>query len=426
MLALKKEIPESPIAEEEKNSLITLKTPVLGSTVTYGELFGNPAVAARHQQPIYADPMGVIRYMCLLSEARPLTDEMEILSLKDDLARVNEEKGFIVQAGLCAEDSDTLSTDSDSYAGKFLDMMTGIKNAMPQNVPVVTIGRFAGQFAKPRSNAYEDKEKKILTFRGTNVNGPSVAERVPSIARMGRGNYFAARALDSLTKVKIEKGCSKNIYVSHEALHLANEIGFLRDGATGDVYAGSAPMIWIGERTRDPEGLHVRFASMVTNPVGLKCGPTMKPEELQELIDVLNPEKEKGKIVLIVRMGADKIDQSLPPLLKVVHENADSIATLIDPMHGNTVTDPVTGKKTRHVKTIKKEVRQFVALCLEAGVHPGGLHLEASGENVSECLGGAVCSLSENYQTLCDPCLNPAQAAGVAGEFKKTYRRLTS
>src|SRR5690606_7563123 len=251
-----------------------LNTPVLGSSISYGELFTDPEIATKHQQPIYDNPQQVIQYMCALSEGPAVTSRAEIVALKEALAEVQEKKGYIIHAGLCAENIDT---EVEPYARKFVKMMTGLRGEMQNlNKPVVTIGRYAGQFAKPRSNAFEEHEgMKYPAFRGTNVNGLSFEDRTPSILRMMKGNVFASQALTALEKARKENGFHDKIYASHEALHLANEIGYLRRDTEGHLYAGSAPMIWIGDRTNDPDGLHVRLAGMVENRIGLKSGPGM-------------------------------------------------------------------------------------------------------------------------------------------------------
>jgi len=338
-------------------------------------------------------------------------------------------------------------------------------------VPVVKVGRMAGQFAKPRSSNVEKVAGvELPSYRGDNVNGFEFTPeaRIPDPQRMVQAynqsaatlnllrafaqggyadlhevnrwnldfvrnspasakyedlaarldetlNFMAACGLTSATTPQIAE---TDFFTSHEALLLQYEEALTRvDSTSGDWYDCSAHMLWIGDRTRQPDGAHVEFLRGVRNPIGFKCGPTLSPDDTLKLIDSLNPSNEPGRIVMIVRMGADKVAEKLPPLVRAVKRSGKSVVWSCDPMHGNTVTAS-NGKKTRDFDNILREVTEFFAVHRAEGTHPGGVHFEMTGQEVTECTGGAVeitvDKLNERYETQCDPRLNASQALELA------------
>jgi len=335
----------------------------------------------------------------------------------------------------------------------------------------VKVGRIAGQFAKPRSSAIEQIDGvELPSYRGDIINGmPFTAEeRVPDPQRLLRAYNQSASTLnllrafagggyadlynihrwtmgfaaDSAYGHKYRELADKitealafmeavgvtpeshpdlsrvEVFTSHEALLLNLESALTRlDGATGEWFDTSAHMVWIGERTRQLDGAHVEFARGIRNPIGLKCGPTMEPEDLLGLIDVLNPDNTPGRLTLIGRFGVDKVGERLPRLMKAVKAEGKRVVWSIDPMHGNTLKAG-NGYKTRPFERILGEVRGFIDVAEAEGVHPGGVHLEMTGQDVTECLGGAQAltedDLSSRYHTHCDPRLNADQALELA------------
>jgi 3-deoxy-7-phosphoheptulonate synthase len=351
-------------------------------------------------------------------------------------------------------------------------------------IPVVKVGRMAGQFAKPRSDDFETHgDVKLPSYRGDIVNGIEFTKeaREPDPERMiqvynqsastlnllrafAQGGYadlnqvhrwnldFVERSLQGerykelsghigetlrfMAACNINSETSPQIretdfFTSHEALLLPYEQALTRvDSTTGDWYDVSAHLLWIGERTRQPDGAHVEFLRGVKNPIGLKCGPSMKGEDILRLIDILNPVNEPGRLTLIARMGSDKIATALPPLVRAVKQAGRSVVWCSDPMHGNTHMSS-TGYKTRSFDRIMREVSDFFAVCKAEGVHPGGIHLEMTGSEVTECTGGVAAvtetDLGDRYETHCDPRLNATQALELAflmADNLKKERRL--
>ena len=338
--------------------------------------------------------------------------------------------------------------------------------------PVVKIGRVAGQFAKPRSSDYEEKEGvKLPSYRGDIINDIAFTEeaRRPDPRRMLRAYYQSAATMnllrafsrggladlnqvhqwnldfikdhplgkryeelscqiDKAMKFLAAAGINSQtapqlrqtvVYTSHEALLLNYEEALTRiDSLTDQWYNTSAHMLWIGDRTRDLDGAHIEYFRGIHNPIGCKVGPSMQPDELIELIDALNPDNEEGRLNLIVRMGADKLSELYPPLLRAVKEAKRNVVWTIDPMHGN-VEKTSTGFKTRDFDNILSEVRQFFEIHQQEGTVAGGIHLEMTGENVTECTGSTSCPITEEklgdrYHTQCDPRLNANQALELA------------
>lgn len=422
------------------------------------------------QMPTYADPAKVQAVEARLAKLPPLVFAGEARRLKKKLAKVANGEAFLFQGGDCAESFAEFGANNirDTFR---LILQIAIVLTFGGATPVVKIGRMAGQFAKPRSDDFETRNGvKLPSYRGDSVNGIDFTKeaREPDPERMiqvynqsaatlnllrafAQGGYadlhevhrwnldFVERSLQGeryqnlatridealgfMAACDITAETSPSIretdfFTSHEALLLPYEQALTRvDSTTGDWYDVSAHMLWIGDRTRQPDGAHVEFMRGIKNPLGLKCGPSMKPDELLQLIDILNPNNEAGRLTLIARMGADKIKQHLPPLLRAVKEKGRSIVWCSDPMHGNTQMS-ASGYKTRNFDRILTEACDFFAICDAEGVHPGGIHLEMTGQEVTECTGGVAAvteeGLAERYETLCDPRLNATQALELA------------
>lgn len=422
------------------------------------------------QQPVYADQSKLRAVEARLCKLPPLVFAGEARRLKKQLAKVAKGEAFLFQGGDCAESFTEFSANNirDTFR---LILQMAVVLTFGGGTPVVKVGRMAGQFAKPRSDDMETRNGVSLpSYRGDIINGLDFAKeaREPDPERMiqvfnqsaatlnllrafAQGGYadlhevhrwnlgFVERslqgerygnlanrideALNFMAACNITAETSAAIretdfFTSHEALLLPYEQALTRvDSTTGDWYDVSAHMLWIGDRTRQLDGAHVEFMRGVKNPLGLKCGPSMQSDDLLKLIDVLNPENEPGRLTLIVRMGADKIKQYLPPLLKAVKKKERAIIWCADPMHGNTQMAE-TGYKTRNFDRILSEAQDFFVLCGDEGVHPGGIHLEMTGQEVTECTGGVSAvteaSLADRYETHCDPRLNATQALELA------------
>jgi 3-deoxy-7-phosphoheptulonate synthase len=418
----------------------------------------------------YPDVEALHRVEEELRSMPPLVFAGEARRLTDKLAQVEAGQAFLLQGGDCAESFKEFSTDNirDSFR---LILQMAVVLTFAGRKPVVKVGRIAGQFAKPRSSALETIDGQTLpSYRGDIINGMnfSAAERLPDPQRLMRayhqsaatlnllrafagGGYadlhnihrwtlgFAAEnaygsryreladkigeALDFMQAVGVTPETHPDlgrveVFTSHEALLLNLESALTRlDGATGEWFDTSAHMVWIGERTRQLDGAHVEFARGICNPIGLKCGPTIEPDELLELIEVLNPSNTPGRLTLIGRFGADRVGERLPRLMRAVKAAGRRVVWSIDPMHGNTLKAG-NGYKTRPFERILTEVRTFIDVAEAEGVHPGGVHLEMTGQNVTECLGGAQMltedDLSSRYHTHCDPRLNADQALELA------------
>jgi len=422
------------------------------------------------QMPTYPDAAVLAGVEKKLASYPPLVFAGEARDLKKQLAAVAEGKAVLLQGGDCAESFAEFSANNIRDTFKVILQMTVVL-MYAGGLPVVKVGRMAGQFAKPRSTETETQGDTTLPiYRGDIINGIEFdpARRAPDPERMmqvysqsaatlnllrafSRGGYadlhrvhgwtlgfvdrspagerfreLADRISDSL---RFMEACGitpdstpqireASFFTSHEALLLPYEESLTRvDSTTGDWYDTSAHMIWIGDRTRQLDGAHVEFCRGVKNPIGLKCGPTSDPDELIRLIDVLNPENEAGRLTLIARMGDDKVMQKLPPLMRRVAREGRKVVWSSDPMHGNTIKS-ASGYKTRPFDRILGEVRGFFDVARGEGVHAGGVHFEMTGQNVTECTGGAEAiqdaSLGDRYHTHCDPRLNGAQALELA------------
>ncbi len=434
------------------------------------------------QQPNYKDPEAIKKIEAELAKFPPLIFAEEARSLQDKLANVSKGEAFLLQGGDCAESFNAFNADTIKNLFKVL-MQMSVVMTYGSGKPVVKVGRIAGQFAKPRSSDVEAKDgMELPSYRGDIVNDadfdPKAREPKPekliqayyqSAATLNLLRAFARGGLADLTKVhtwnldfvkdkalgrKYEelaekitqamefiKACGITpentpqlhetvLYTSHEALLLNYEEALTRiDSLTGDWYDCSAHMLWIGDRTRDLDGAHVEFFRGIKNPVGVKVGPSMKEDELIELIEKINPDNEAGRLTLIVRMGAEKVNEIFPPLLRRVKAEGKNVVWSCDPMHGNTFkTD--NGFKTREFQNILREVKQFFQIHQAEGTVAGGLHLEMTGEDVTECTGSQSCNitvdaLGNRYHTQCDPRLNANQALEMAfmvSEFFKDLR----
>ena len=436
------------------------------------------------QAPTYPDPKALKGTVDQLSSMPPLIFAGEARDMSDRLARVAKGEAFLLQGGDCAESFNDFSADGIRDTFRVLLQMAVVLT-YAGGMPVVKAGRMAGQFAKPRSAPEETQEGTTLpVYRGDMVNGPEfeAGARAPDPQRMINAYSQSAatlnllrafaqggladlhrvhewtlafvkdspqgaryqtiaeeitKAVDFMTACGIRGTTSPAIretefFTCHEALLLPYEEAMTRvDSLTGISYDTSAHFLWIGERTRDPKGAHVEFLRGVGNPVGLKCGPTMKPDDVIRLIDLLNPENRAGRLTLMTRMGADQIETALPPLVRRVRAEGRQVVWCCDPMHGNTVRSAL-GVKTRRFADIHKEVCSFFAVMAAEGAFPGGLHLEMTGQDVTECTGGAQKITDENlalrYRTACDPRLNASQALELvfeAASFLRTPRSQT-
>jgi 3-deoxy-7-phosphoheptulonate synthase len=397
----------------------------------------------------------------------PLVFAGEARRLKASLARAGDGQAFVLQGGDCAESFGDFTANIIRDTFRVLLQMAVVLT-FGGALPVVKLGRMAGQFAKPRSSDNETRDGVTLpSYRGDIINGPDFdpASRIPDPSRMefaymqsagtlnllrafSTGGYadlhqvhrwnlgfverspLADRYADLATRIdqtlSFMQACGMSdlpqvreteFYTSHESLLLPYEQSMTRvDSTSGDWYACSAHFLWIGDRTRQPEGAHVEFLRGVKNPIGMKVGPSMDADELVRLTEILNPSNEKGRLTLISRMGADKVEAKLAPLVRAVTRAGRNVVWICDPMHGNTTT--VAGYKTRPFDAIISEVRGFFDVHEAEGSFAGGVHVEMTGSDVTECLGGAhklsETDLSANYATSCDPRLNAEQSLELA------------
>ena len=437
--------------------------------------------APAQQLPAYPDMAALAAVEHELKSYPPLVFAGEARDLTASLAEVAAGKAFLLQGGDCAESFAEFHPNNIRDTFRVLLQMAVVLT-FASKLPVVKVGRMAGQFAKPRSTDFEEQGGVSLpSYRGDNVNDIAftAAARAPDPERMRRGYMQSAatlnllrafasggyanlhqvhkwnldftgrslwsaqyqqladrigEALDFMAACGISpetvpqlKGTS--FYTSHEALLLGYEQAMTRqDSLTGDWYDTSAHMLWIGDRTRFEGSAHVEFLRGVGNPLGLKCGPSLDPDALLRLIDVLNPGNIPGRLTLITRFGSDKVETALPRLIRAVQREGRSVVWSCDPMHGNTVKAP-SGYKTRPFDRILAEVKGFFAVHRAEGSHAGGIHAEMTGQNVTECTGGAIAitneGLADRYHTHCDPRLNASQALELAfllAESLKTER----
>ncbi|GAB1340209.1 3-deoxy-7-phosphoheptulonate synthase [Streptomyces sp. E-15] len=375
------------------------------------------------QQPPWDDPVQVAAARAELARLPGLVGGEEVRLLRTLLAEAATGHCLVIQAGDCAEDPAECAPSAVLRKAGLLDALAGVMVA-GTGKPVVRIGRIAGQFAKPRSAPTETVGGlELPVYRGHLVNGPepTPAARRPDPRRMLDCYYAAHRAVTYLRQRTSDWALPTGapVWTSHEALVFDYELPLLRRTAAGDILLASTHLPWIGERTRQPDGPHALMLAQVSNPVAVKIGPTIRPEELLALCARLDPGREPGRLTLIARMGADAVGDALEPLVRTVREAGHPVAWLCDPMHGNTVKSP-SGAKVRSVRTVVEEVRTFLAVVARAGGTPAGLHLETTPYDVDECVWGdpaeydLVADRAAGPVSHCDPRLNPAQAVEVA------------
>jgi 3-deoxy-7-phosphoheptulonate synthase len=430
------------------------------------------------QQPAWPDPAAVAAVRERLRQLPPLVFAGEARALRTALGEAAEGRALLLQAGECAESFRDVSAPGIRERLKVLLQMSAVLT-YGATLPVVKVGRIAGQFAKPRSS---DTERvggaELPSFRGHAVHSdePVAEARIPDPERMVQAYYQAVSTLNllraftkggfaDLTQVhtwnqefvarspegrryetiagEIDRALrfmqsigvdlvetrsihEVDVWTSHEALLLDYEEPLVRnDSTTGDWYACSAHFLWIGERTRGLDGAHVEFLAGVHNPIGVKVGPAAEPEELVALAERLNPGRVPGRLTLITRLGADGVRDLLPPLVAAVRDTGVPVLWACDPMHANTFVT-ASGHKTRRFDEVLREIEGFFAVHHELGTWPGGVHLEITGENVTECLGGSDSVLEEQldhrYETLCDPRLNARQSLDLAFRVAELMR----
>ncbi len=423
----------------------------------------------RVQMPDYPDKDALAAVEAQLAKYPPLVFAGEVRNLKASLGQAARGEAFLLQGGDCAESFAEFSADLIRDTFKVMLQMAMVLT-YGAKVPVVKVGRMAGQFAKPRSAPTEVVGgQELPSYRGDIINGFdfSAGDRIPDPERMlqaytqaaatlnlvrafSHGGYanvhqvhawtlgftqsdeaeryrdVANRISDTLDFMRAAGVSDENahtlqtvdFYTSHEALLLEYEEALCRvDSTTGLPVAGSGHLIWIGDRTRNPDGAHVEFCRGVQNPIGLKCGPTMTSDDLKALMARLNPENEAGRLTLITRFGAGTVGDHLPRLIRTVQEEGANVLWTCDPMHGNTIKSS-SGYKTRPFDSVLREVREFFEVHNSEGTIPGGVHFEMTGKDVTECTGGVRAvtdeNLSDRYHTACDPRLNASQSLELA------------
>ena len=418
------------------------------------------------QQPEWGDPEGVSRVTAELSKLPPLVFAGEVDQLRDRLAQVAAGNAFLLQGGDCAETFDGATADRIRSRVKTILQMAVVLT-YGAAMPIVKMGRMAGQFAKPRSSDQETRDGVTLpAYRGDIVNGyeftaesrqadpnrilqgyHTAASTLNLIRAFTQGGFADLREVHSWNKGFAENPANKRyetvakeidraikfmaaagadfdslkrveFYSSHEGLLMDYERPMTRiDSRTGNPYNTSAHFVWIGERTRDLDGAHIDFFSRISNPIGIKLGPSTTPEMVHRLIDVLDPQRTPGRLTFITRMGSGVIRDALPPLLAAVKESDALPVWVSDPMHGNGITTP-NGYKTRRFDDVVDEVKGFFEAHRQVGTFPGGIHVELTGDDVTECLGGSEMideeTLASRYESLCDPRLNHKQSLELA------------
>lgn len=430
------------------------------------------------QQPDWPDPAELDGVAKELSTCPPLVFAGESRDLQAALARVSRGEAFLLQAGDCAESFDAFGADPIRDKLRVILQMAVVLT-YSSGVPTVKVGRIAGQYAKPRSANTETVDGiELPSFRGHIVNDiaftAAARQPVPQrlltaynqsaatlnllraftkggfadltrvhawtqefVASSGEGQRYEQVADEIDRALRFMKACgidtqeqpqlhTVDFYTSHEALILSYEEALTRrDSITGDWYDCSAHFLWAGERTRQLDGAHIEFLAGVRNPIGCKVGPTATPDDVVALCDRLDPDREPGRLTLISRMGADNVETALPPLLDAVRESGHPVVWACDPMHGNTFTAP-NGLKTRHFDAVLAEIAGFFRAHAVAETWPGGVHVELTGDDVTECLGGAEEILHEDldtrYETMCDPRLNARQSLDLAFRVAELLR----
>ncbi len=431
------------------------------------------------QQPEWPDTAGLTAAADQLRAMPPLVFAGEARTLTDSLAAAQEGGAFLLVAGDCAESFQAFSADAIRDKLRVILQMSVVLT-YGGGVPTIKVGRMAGQFTKPRSSATETRDQvELPSFRGDTVNDAAfdALARQPDPTRLLRAYHQSAATLNlmrafakggfaDLSRVhawnqefvaaspegqryevlageieralRFMRACGidlegelalhqVDVWTAHEALLLEYEEALTRrDSITGDWYDCSAHLLWIGDRTRQPRGAHVEFLAGVRNPVGVKLGPTATADDLLSLCERLNPRRQPGRLVLFSRMGADRVGQALPPLLRAVRLAGHPVLWACDPMHGNTFVH-ASGYKTRRFDDVLREVHGFFEACAAADVPAGGLHVELTGDDVTECLGGSEEVLDDHlerrYETVCDPRLNARQSLDLAFEVAERLRR---
>lgn len=376
-----------------------------------------------HQQPQWDDRAQIQRVRHELWTRPPLVSVHELTALRAILARVYQAQAQVLQLGDCAEDPAECTRDHIDRKLALQDQLAGTMR-MNAHKPVVRVGRVAGQFGKPRSSHTERIDgMELPVYRGHMVNGPDPdpEDRRPDPLRLLTGYMAASDVMDHLGwRSPAEAFCVEPpLWTSHEALLLDYEVPMLRRDAQGQLMLASTHWPWIGERTRQVDGAHVALLAKVVNPVACKIGPNINSAELLTLCERLDPAREPGRLTLIARMGTEAVTEQLPPLVEAVRSAGHPVIWLSDPMHGNTVTTP-SGLKTRFVETITVEVQRFQDAVGAAGGVPGGLHLEVTPKDVTECVLNAdhVEQVGERYASFCDPRLSPGQARSVVSAWR--------
>ncbi|MBT3396038.1 MAG: 3-deoxy-7-phosphoheptulonate synthase class II [Alphaproteobacteria bacterium] len=430
------------------------------------------------QIPDYPDSQAATKVEAELAKYPPLVFAGEARNLRARLADVAAGRAFLLQGGDCAESFEEFTADNIRDTFRVL-LQVAVVLTFAGSMPVVKVGRLAGQFAKPRSRPTETRGDVTLpTYRGDIVNDIAFTEeaRRPDPARQLQAYNQSAASLNLLRAfatggyadlrrihrwnlgfvnsspvgeqfrdladrtseaLAFMEACGVDsasfpelreteFFTSHEALLLAYEQALTRvDSTSGDWYSTSAHMLWVGDRTRDPDGAHVEYLRGIANPIGLKLGPDIDPDGMLRLIDILNPSNDPGRLTLVTRFGTGRVQEKLPGLIRAVEREGHSVVWACDPMHGNTVTAD-NGYKTRSFDRILGEVSDFFGVHGAEGTHAGGLHFEMTGQDVTECLGGAQEiteeSLSDRYHTHCDPRLNASQSLELAFLIAETLK----
>ena len=420
--------------------------------------------------PVYGHEAHLHEVEKTIATYPPLVFAGEARDLKEKLALASQGKAFLLQGGDCAESFAEHNPDNIRDIFRLFLQMSAVL-IFATSLPVIKVGRIAGQFAKPRSSDTEEANgEELISYRGDIINGIEFdkAARNPDPERLlksyrqsaatvnllrafSQGGYADLERVHSWTLDFLEnspigekysdlaeqiskslgfmRACgitpesvpqlrTTDLYTSHEALLLGYEESMTRvDSITDDWYATSGHMVWIGDRTRDPKEAHVEYCRGINNPLGIKCGPSLDPETLITLLDILNPTNEPGRITLITRFGHENVEKHLPGFIDIVKKEDRSVLWSCDPMHGNTIKSE-SGFKTRPFELIMNEVRNYMKINKDKGSFPGGINIELTGKNVTECVGGAVPirdeDLSSRYHTHCDPRLNADQALELA------------
>ncbi len=434
------------------------------------------------QVPEYDDLDQLKKVESRLTSYPPLVFAGEARRLKENLAKVSRGEAFLLQGGDCAESFAEHNPDNIRDTFRVILQMA-IVLTFGAGCPVIKVGRIAGQFAKPRSAPLEKQgEIELPSYRGDIINNIEFVEdlRIPDPERQimayrqsastlnllrafAQGGYAnldhvhkwnmgfvkeskqgeqyeqvanrISETLGFMDAVGINSDTtpelrSVDFYTSHESLLLGYEECLTRvDSTSGDWYDTSAHMLWIGDRTRQPDGAHIEFVRGIKNPIGMKCGPSLDPDELLKLIDIINPSNEEGRLTLITRYGANNLDDHLPKLIKAVEKEGKKVVWSCDPMHGNTIKAS-NGYKTRPLDSILTEVKQFIDIHESEGTYAGGVHIEMTGQNVTECLGGTQQiseeDLTDRYHTHCDPRLNANQALDLSFLISERLKELRS